>query len=411
MQITKKLNSVIFATFSVRENNARSAINGMIEPLTNFFVPKTNRFILLEQPHPGSDTVIPFLEVYQNGKLNKKSHFFLTSLLFYPLLKLSNANQTQVIFKVRDFFSVFEFIFRDKQIYNLFIGLESVNTIAGIILRKLGLVKKVVYYVSDYSPNRYKPSWFNSLYLRLDRYAAIHSDFIWDVSKAMLPARVKVGLDPKKCAPVIHVPNALFPPQINYLPYSKIVPNSLVYVGTLGKINGPDVAIQALKIVAKSIPQATLHIYGDGEPDISRIKKLTEKLKLTEKVIFHGFISDQVKLSAETEQFAIGLAPYLEIPGSPRWWADATKIRLYLAAGLPVITTRVPPLGKEIEQDGAGIITNDNQKGFANAIIMLLKNRQLYNRMKKCAIKRAKGNTWKNTYSNALDKMSLNLNK
>lgn len=405
--MTKKLNSVLFVTFSVRKNNARSSINGMIEPLCGFFVPKLKRFALLEQPHPGSDSVVPFLEIYQNGKLNKKSHFFLTSLLFYPLLKFSHSNQTQVIFKIRDFFSVFEFIFRDKQKYDLFIGLESINAIAGIILRKLGLVNKVVYYVSDYSPNRYNPVWFNNVYLFLDRFAVIHSDFIWDVSKAMMPARIKVGLDPKKAAPLIHVPNALFPPQINYLPISKIIPNSLVYVGTLGKINGPDVAIQALKIVAKSISQVNLHIYGDGEPDISRIKKLAEKLKLTDKVKFHGFITDQVKLSNETKQYTIGLAPYLEVSVSPRWWGDATKIRLYLAAGLPVVTTHVPPLGKEVEKDGAGIVTNDNPEDFANAIIMLLKDKAVYNRMKKNAIKRAKNNTWENTYSQALDKMFL----
>ena len=405
MQVTKKLNSVIFATFSVRENNARSSINGMIEPLSGFFLPKLKRFTLLEQPHPGSDTVMPLVEIYQNGKLNKESHFFLTSLLFYPLLKFSHSNQTQAIFKIRDFFSVFELILRVKQKYDLFIGLESINALAGIILKKLGIVDKVVYYVSDYSPNRYKLVWFNSLYLSLDRFAVTNSDFVWDVSKAMMPARIEAGLNPKKAAPLVHVPNALYEDQIDHLPISKIIPNSLVYVGTLGKINGPDVAIQALKIVAKFIPQATLHIYGDGEPDISRIKKLTEKLKLTEKVIFHGFISDQVKLSAETKQFAIGLAPYLEIPGSPRWWADATKIRLYLAAGLPVITTKVPPLGREAEQDGAAIITKDKPADIANAVVRLLKDSKLYNQMKKNAIQRSKDNTWENSYSNALKEM------
>lgn len=408
--MTKKISSIIFATFSVRENGKRSSINGMVEPLTNFFVPKIKRFILLEQPHPGSDTVIPFLEDYLKGKLNKKSRIF-SSLVLFPLLKFSSSPQTQISFKIRDFFSVFELIIRSKQKYDLFIGLESINALTGIILRKFGIVGKVVYYVSDYSPNRYKISWFNKLYLSLDRFAVTHCDFIWDVSKAMMPARINAGLIPKKAAPLIHVPNALYEDQIGYLPVSKIIPNSLVYVGTLGKINGPDVAIEALKIAAKSIPQATLHIYGDGEPDISRIKKLTEKLKLTEKVIFHGFISDQVRLSAETKQFAIGLAPYLEIPGSPRWWADATKIRLYLAAGLPVITTHVPPLGKEIKQDGAGIITNDIPEDFANAIIMLLKDKMLYNHMKKSAIQRARNNTWENTYSQALNKMFLDLKK
>ena len=407
--MTEKISSILFVTFSIRNNGKRTSINGMIDPLTSFFTPKAKEFVLIEQPHPGSDTVIPFLEVYKNSKLSKKSRNFISSKILSPLLKLSNENRTQVTFKIRDFLSVLEFIFKEKRKFDLFIGLESINAIAGITLRKFGRVNKVVYYVSDYSPSRYRIGFINNLYLSLDRFAATHSDFVWDVSKAMLPARIKAGLNPKKVAPVIHVPNGLYSEQINYLPTSKIIPNSLVFVGTLGKINGPDIAIEALNLVSKKIPDAKLHIYGDGEPDISRIKNLTKKLNLTEKVIFHGFISDQVKLSKETKQYAIALAPYLAVHGSPRWWADATKIRLYLAAGLPVITTKVPPLGKEVEEAQAGIITKDTAEDTAKAIQKLLKDSPLRESMKKNAVAQAKGNTWKNTYSEALKKMSIDL--
>lgn len=405
----KKISSIMFATFSIRTGKKRTSINGMIEPLSDFFILKVKKFILLEQPHPGSDTVVPFLEVYKNKKLIKSSRFFLSSLILYPLLKSNNLNKTQVSFKIRDFFSIIEFFIKDRKKIDLFIGLESINALAGIILRKLGVVDQIAYYVSDYSPDRYKPKWFNDLYLKLDQFAATNADFVWDVSKAMLPARIKAGLNPEKVAPVIHVPNGLYPQQINYLPTSKIIPESLVFVGTLGKINGPDIAIEALKIVLKSHPKATLHIYGDGEPDISRIKNLTKKLKLEEKVIFHGFISDQIELSNQIRQYAIALAPYLAVHGSPRWWADATKIRLYVAAGLPVITTEVPPLGKELIQDGSGIITKDNPKDTAKAIVDLFENKPLFEKMRKCAIKRAKDNTWENTYSQTLNKMSINL--
>lgn len=406
--IPDKIDSVLFTTFSLRTNGNRTATNGMIEPMISFFAPKVKRFVLIEQPHPGSDRIIPLLEVYEKGKLRKVKQPFITSHLLYPLLKITNTSRTQVVFKIRDLFSILEFVLLDRpRKYDLFIGLESINAIVGILLRKIGIVKMVVYYVSDYSPTRYRQKWFNNLYLWLDRFAATHSDFIWDVSLAMMPTRVKAGLDFRKAAPAIHVPNAVFPKQINHLPYSRIIPNSLVFVGTLGKINGPDLAIKALRIVLKSVPDATLHIYGGGEPDISRLKKLAEKLRLNNRVVFHRFISDQVKLSKETSKYAIGLAPYLAIPGSPRWWADATKIRLYLAAGLPVITTQVPPLGKEIEKDGAGIITKDNSNAIASSIIKLLKNKTLYSQMRKNAIKRAKDNTWENTYAQTLKKMGL----
>lgn len=388
-------------------NGQRTATNGMIEPTTSFFPSRVKKFALLEQPHPGSNSVVPYLEVYEGKKHTKCSWVFLTSFLLYPFLKLVNTQATSPIFKVRDFLSVVEFVLLKSEKFDLFIGLEAVNAIAGITLKKLGIIETVVYYVSDFSPDRYKPKWVNDFYLWLDRFAATHSDFIWDVSLAMLPARIKAGLDPQKSAPVIHVPNALSPQQIHYLPIQKIISNSLVFVGTLGVINGPDLAIKTLKLVLKSVPTTTLHIYGDGEPDISRIKKLTNKLNLNDKVTFHGFVSDQVELSRETSKYMLGLAPYLATPGSPRWWADATKTRLYLAAGLPVVTTQVPPLGREIENDGAGIIAKDNPKDQAQAILKLLKDKKTYLRMRKNAIRRAKNNTWENTYSQALKRMGL----
>lgn len=406
--MAKKL-SVLFATFSPWENNKRMPTNGMIEPMLSFFVPSTKTFALIDEPHPGSNVLIPIIEIYKNGKLVKKTKSSLFVSWLYPFLLTRNSVGTRTIFKIRDFLAIFDFALRQKTKYDLFIGLESVNAIAGVILKRLGLIKKVVYYVSDYSLQRYQSSWFNGLYLWLDRLAATKADFIWDVSQAMMPARIKAGLNPKKSAPHIHVPNALFPEQINYLPIKKLIPSSLVYAGTLGIENGPDLAIKAFSLVIKKIPSASLHIFGGGDSDLKRLKKLTQKHLLNKEIFFHGFVSDQIALSKEIKKYTIGLAPYRAIPGSPRWWADATKIRLYLAAGLPVITTQVPPLGKKIQKEGSGIVTKDNPKELSGAIIKLLTNRHRYTNLRNKAVKIAKDNLWENTYKKALKQMNLEI--
>lgn len=350
---------------------------------------------------------MPIIEIYENGKLKEKTTFSAPLFWLYPFLILRNSVGTRIPFKLRDFLTVLLFaLFRGRK-YDLFIGLESINALAGIILKEFGLVKTVVYYVSDFSPSRYKAAWFNKIYLWLDTMAAIHSDYIWDVSLAMMPARIKGGLDKKHANKLIHVPNAMFPEQIDYFPLNKIILNSLMFAGTLGQENGPDLAIETLALVIKEVPDARLHIYGGGASDLERLKKLTADLKLDGKVVFHGFFTDQVKLSKEIRQYALGLAPYRAIPGSPRWWADATKARLYLAAGLPVVTTQVPPLGREIVADGAGIVAKDNAKDQAEAILLVLKDKEAYNKMRVNAIKRAKNNTWENTYAQALKSMGL----
>lgn len=404
--MAKKL-SIMFATFSPWEKGLRLPTNGMIEPMLKFFLPKSEKFVLIDEPHPGSDRVIPVIETYSKGKLIKKSGSSILVNWLYPLLILRNSVGTRIPFKIRDFLASVDYYLQNKSKFDVFIGLESINAIAGIFLKKLGAVKKVIYYVSDYSPKRYKGGWFNKTYLALDKYAAAHADYIWDVSLAMMPERVKQGLNRNNMQKTIHVPNALYPEQINYLPLEKTEPFSLVFAGTLGAENGPDIAVKAMGLITKRYPKAKLHIYGGGESDLKRLGKLVENLKLDGNIIFHGFMTDQIKLSNEIKSYRIGLAPYKAIKGSPRFWADATKIRLYLAAGLPVITTQVPPLGKELLEANAGIVTKDNAKETAVAVIKLFSNPEIYKTLRQNAVKKAKNNTWENTYSKAIAKMNL----
>lgn len=396
---------VLIATFSPWLKGKRLSLNGNVEPLINFFAPKTRKTVLIDQPYPGSDILIPRIEVYEQRKKTKifSSSKFL--YLLYPILKIFNYHATHISFKIRDFLSVVDWGLRDKTVFDFFIGLEAINTLAGILLRQIGRIKKVIYYVSDYSPNRYQQKWFNSLYIRLDRYCAMHADYIWDVSRAMQPARIKAGLDPKKSAPVFNVPNALYPAQIKYAPLNKIKPFTLVFMGTLGPENGPDIAVKALPRVLKKFPKTILHIIGGGEDNLQRLKSLTQELGLDDKIIFHGFISNREEISKRMRNFYLALAPYPAFEGSPRFYGDATKIRAYFAAGIPVITTHVPPLGKDAAKKGAAILVGDNVQALAKAIIKMFSERKLYLNLRRHAIDYAKDNTWENEFSKGFREM------
>ena len=325
--------------------------------------------------------------------------------LLVPLLNLTNRNGTQIIFKIRDFLTVICWSLSDNNRYDYLIGLESVNAIAGIILRKLGKYKRVIYYVSDYSPNRYPQKWFNRLYLSLDRYSAMHADYIWDVSPAIQKARIQAGMDPAKTAPVIHVPNGLYPSQIKSASAAEISPHAMVYMGTLGPENGPDVAIEALALVRKKFPDATLHIIGGSEKDFAWLKPYINQNHLEKSVIYHGFIPKGEDMSKIIRQCAIGLAPYRAISGSPRYYGDAGKIRVYCAAGLPVICSRVPPLGHEVARKGAALIVNDDTSSLARAIVGLFSDPNLYLKLRNNAISIAHDNTWNSQFKNAFVRM------
>lgn len=403
------IRNVIIATFAYRKDGKRTPLNGMIEPLLYFFDKNVDNLLLLEGSHPGSDTVSARFETYKKGRL-KTTELSYVGKILSPILKMQNTNSTQTIFKLRDFLSVIEIAIRYPKRYDLFIGLESIYALGGILLRKIGLVKYVVYYVSDYAPNRFSNKTFNDIYLMLDRFCCRNADAVWDVSPAMLPARVSKGFKKSEARKHILVPNALFPKQIDYLPLKKVAPYSIVFAGTFGPENGPDLAVKAMKYIVKKFPIATLHMIGGGDTYEDSLKKMAKDLGIDKNIIFHGFIKDAIKVSMITKKSMIGLAPYAAIPRSPRFFADATKIRLYFGAGLPAITTQVPPLGKDPEIKKGVVVTIDNEKEIAKAIIKLFNSKAQYREMRKSAINYAKSNTWENTYTKALKQMGLSIN-
>mgnify|MGYP001570179624 CR=1 FL=1 len=398
--------TVLIATFSPWKNGIRLPINGNVEPMIDFFTPRVRKTVLIDQVYPGSDTVLPRIEVYEKKKRIKILSSSWVVRILEPFLKTVNKDGTHIVFKIRDFLSVLDWSFRSNESYDFYIGFESVNALAGVLLKKFGKVSTVIYYVSDYSPNRYQNKVFNWFYLRLDRMAARYADVIWDVSPAMQPARMSVGLDPAKSAPVLVVPNALYPKQIRSESIERIFHHTIVFMGTLGEENGPDIAIKAMTSVIKTFPDAVLNIVGGGNTDMKRLKDLVSNLKLKKFVVFHGFISDRLKISSLIRRFQIAVAPYKRIAGSARLYGDATKIRAYLAAGLPTITTDVPPLGKTVESAGAAIIVSDTPEGLVRGVEQLFKNETFFIKMKAQAIKFAKDNTWDKEYTQAFKVMS-----
>lgn len=398
--------SIFIATFAPFEDGKRLPTNGMIEPMLSFFLPRAKKVTLLIEPHSGSDFIDPIVEEYKADKLQKSKE--ISKLLYFPiylLCKFQNDHKTHISLKLRDFLSVLFVGFFTHESYDYFIGLESVNALAGVLLKRFGKVKKVIYYVSDYSPTRFGETFFNKIYLWLDKYCAMHTDIIWDVSPVMQNARITVGLDAKCSAPVIIMPNALFPSQIKALPIEKRIPFSLVFMGSLGFENGPDLAIESLKEVKKRIPQATLHIIGGGKQNLERLKLLTKKIGLEKDVVFHGFVLNNDDMAALVRKCYIALAPYRALPQSVRWYADATKIRQYLASGLPIVTTQVPPLGKVVAEKGAAIIANDSVNDFSKAIIKLLTDKKMYSDFEKTAQKLSQENTWENEYTKAFEQV------
>lgn len=404
-----KNSSVLFATFAVYIKGERLPSNGMIEPIPSFFLPKIKQLTLIIQPHPGSDRINPIVEVYE--KTVKAKETTISSFWYLPLYllcKIQNNDNTHVSFKLRDFLSVLYCGFALGKKHDLFIGFESINALAGIILRKLGRVKMVIYYVSDYSPKRYRNSLFNRIYLLLDKFCVEHADFTWDVSPAIKEARLTAGILSKDSERILHVPNGLFDSQIDPLPISKRIPESIVYMGLLNPDqHGVDLALKAFKLVLNKKPGATFHVIGGTNRDTNPFMEMAKDLGIENSVISYGFIPPNKKMSGIISKCYIGIATYRTDKDPRNRYGDSGKIRQYLGCGLPIVATTIQWHTKYVIQKGAGIGVKETPEDFAKAIMTLLEDQKLYKRCSEKALELSRDNTWENSYANAIDQMQI----
>jgi glycosyltransferase involved in cell wall biosynthesis len=84
------------------------------------------------------------------------------------------------------------------------------------------------------------------------------------------------------------------------------------------------------------------------------------------------------------------------------YYADPSKTKTYLAAGLPIITTSLTHIASELERRKCAKVVEYNKKETANAIIELLSNETELKNYRKNAMTFAKQFDWNTLLDTAL---------
>jgi len=266
--------------------------------------------------------------------------------------------------------------------FELFIGIDCLNALAGILLRRLHLVRHVVFYAIDYAPVRFPVPVMNMLYQLAFGYAAAHADLVWNGSSRIAAICKNYGGRPQRSLIVPSGHRA----SVNTGRQASDTNPRVVYVGTLDVWTGVELIIESFRLVVDKIPNAKLYMVGTGDL-YQQLTTRVNSIGLSRSVVFTGVLSNSetLKLIATCR---VGLAPYK--PGKT-WitvFADVgMKITEYLASGLAVITTRVPRISKEIESAPAGKVIDYDETELAEAIIELLSDDELYLRCRANAMR------------------------
>ncbi|OGK26072.1 hypothetical protein A2954_02795 [Candidatus Roizmanbacteria bacterium RIFCSPLOWO2_01_FULL_37_12] len=266
-------------------------------------------------------------------------------------------------------------VFRQGKKYDLFFGSNRLNTAVGIMLKKAGRAKKVIYFSPDWSQKRFKNNLLNYFFQKLDYFCVKYADIVWNSSHEMkldpmMKERLNLGYPKKWLNKQIQVSDGTDDYPIPE--FSKINRYRIGFVGHLKKEMGVQLAIESLTEIKKTVPDVSLLIIGSG-PYEDHLKLMAKNLP----VEFTGFIGNIFDVYKILARCAIAIAPYEETNENISQFSDPGKTKNYFSVGLPIIITKVPKIADEIDYAKAGIAIHYRKQQFINAAVKLLKENNL----------------------------------
>lgn len=298
----------------------------------------------------------------------------------------------------KDLSLTLHFLRRFGRRFHLYIGVNPFNMLTGLWLQRLGLVDKTVLYSIDWMPRRFPQPWLNWLYHRVDRLAVSGCDVAWNLSEPIREVRAGQGKPSERnlYTPVgVDLASIRQPAQEYAIEEGR---KRLVLLGALAPSKGVDTVLQAFPKVRAQHPDAELIVIGrtppgaqeDGvpfPPYEERLQQLGAGVKLMG-VLPHDEVLRRLP------SYGISLAPYTVSATNLSNWANPSRVIDSLAAGLPVLVTRVPAIAQEIGANDAGLVVEDDPDSLANAACRLLDDPDLYWRMRQNALALASHYDW-----------------
>ncbi len=149
--------------------------------------------------------------------------------------------------------------------------------------------------------------------------------------------------------------------------------NQLLFVGRLAGVKGVPLLLGALPELAGDFPDLRLVLIGDG-PDRAELEHRAERLGISEMVTFAGYKSQTEVAKALMESDALVLPSFAE--GVPVVLMEA------MAAGLPVISTRIAGIPELVEDGVSGLLTPPGDGlSLSSALRQILTDANLRNDM------------------------------
>jgi glycosyltransferase involved in cell wall biosynthesis len=176
----------------------------------------------------------------------------------------------------------------------------------------------------------------------------------------------------------------------------------VVFLGHLVARQGVGLLLEALAL----LDDVDADVIGSG-PLESDLRMRAAEPDLAGRVRFHGFVSDHRNVERVLARAAIGVAPYRPTSTSFTQYADPGKLKAYLAAGLPIVLTRVPPNAETLSREaGAELVAYDSE-ALAQRISRGLADPERWQERRRAALSYVKRFDWEVLLSDLLPRLGV----
>jgi glycosyltransferase involved in cell wall biosynthesis len=283
-------------------------------------------------------------------------------------------------------------------------GFNPLNVLQGLSARRLVRADLVVYWGVDFVQTRFGRGPLTAVYESLEGYCCRHADARFELSTAMRDARdSRHGREGEALAPARIVPMGGWAGQVPRTDENAYLRRLVVYVGHLLPKQGLLELLEAIRILSDRRAGVSLDVIGRG-PQEQALRERTHELGLDGSVRFLGFIEDHRELERLVSAGSVGAAPYATGSASSYTvYADPGKLKVYLAAGLPIVTTDVAPVAAELAEAGAAVLVDFEPAAIAGAIEGLLGSAVEWRRRRQSALDVAQTYDWQLILSSGLE--------
>jgi glycosyltransferase involved in cell wall biosynthesis len=328
-------------------------------------------------------------ELYLNGNsIKSDSKFF--KIVYLP----------SFVMYLNDLILTLIFAIKLGHHYDLYIGYDNLNALSGLILRKLGIVKKCVFYVIDFTPKRFENRFLNWVYHSIESFCAVNCDETWNLSCKMIKAREHFKNISPKLGNQRVVPMGIWFEELRRFDSNEIDNTQLVFMGYISKKQGIQYVLKAIPNIVAQISDFKFLVIGDGEY-LQTLKDLASNLQIDDHVKFAGYIEDQNDMHSMISRSSFAVALYEE--GDPErnytYYADPGKLKEYLGLGVPILLTDVPHNAQEIVKKGCGKIIIASPEEISKIVVELMSNEENIIQYRKNAINYANEFDWNAIYT------------